>query len=123
MDKKIIEKIKKDLLVRKKQITEDLENIAQKKNNKKSEIRTKFPQFGDKIEENALEVGEYTTNLATEKIMENTLRDIDNTLDRIKSNKYGICKYCEEEIGEKRLLARPTASACVACKNKLQKGA
>ena len=122
MDKKTIEKIKKELLARRQQIAEDLKNIAQNKYNKKGEMRAKFPQFGDKDEENALEVSEYSTNLATEKVLESTLRDIDNALERIKKGSYGICKYCGKDIGEKRLLARPTASACVACKSKLQKG-
>lgn len=121
MDKKTIEKIKKELLSRRQQIAEDLKNTAQNKDNKKGEMRAKFPQFGDKDEENALEVSEYSTNLATEKVLESALRDIDNALERIKKGSYGICKYCGEEIGEKRLLARPTASACVACKSKLQK--
>lgn len=122
MDKKTIERIKKELLARRQQIAEDLKNIAQNKDNKKGEMRAKFPQFGDKDEENALEVSEYSTNLATEKVLESTLRDIDNALERIKKGGYGICKYCGKDIGEKRLLARPTASACVACKSKLQKG-
>ena len=122
MDKKTIEKIKKELLARRQQIAEDLKNIAQNKYNKKGEMRAKFPQFGDKDEENALEVSEYSTNLATEKVLESTLRDIDNALERIKKGSYGICKYCGKDIGEKRLLALPTASACVACKSKLQKG-
>lgn len=122
MDKKTIERIKKELLARRQQIAEDLKNIAQNKDNKKGEMRAKFPQFGDKDEENALEVSEYSTNLATEKVLESTLRDIDNALERIKKGSYGICKYCGKDIGEKRLLARPIASACVACKSKLQKG-
>ena len=39
---------------------------------------------------------------------------------RIESGEYGVCKYCKEEIGKKRLQARPVASACVKCKTKLQ---
>jgi RNA polymerase-binding protein DksA len=122
MDKKTIEKIKKELLSRRQQIVEDLKNTAQNRDIKKGEMRAKFPQFGDKDEENALEVSEYSTNLATEKVLESALRDIDNALERITKGSYGICKYCGKDIGEKRLLARPTASACVACKSKLQKG-
>ena len=117
MNKKTIEKIKKELLARKEQIEEDLKNIA---NKEKGETKAKFPDLGNKMEENAMEIGEYTTNIATEKVLESSLRDISSALKRIKNGSYGVCKYCGNEIGEKRMLARPVASACVACKRKLQ---
>lgn len=120
LDSATINKIKKDLLARKKQIIEDLENFSKKDEHDKNDYRAKFPEYGDKIDENAQEISEYSTNLATEKVLENTLRDINNTLDRIEKGTYGVCKYCKQPIGKKRMLARPVASACVACKTKLQ---
>ncbi len=121
MDKKILEQIKKDLLAQKKKIEEDLNAVSHKDEYEKEEHKVTFPDFGDKPDDNALEVGEYSTNLATEKILESSLRDINNALNRIEKGTYGICKYCGKEIDEKRLLIRPVASACVECKSKLQK--
>lgn len=115
MNKEIIEQIKKELLDRKTQIENDLKEISDGPNN-----RVKFPEYGDKSDENAQEIDEYSRNLATDKVLESTLRDIDNALARIEDGTYGICKYCNNPIGEKRLLARPVASACVECKTKLQ---
>lgn len=120
MDKKILAKIKANLATEKKQVLDDLKNISNNKD-KNLKAHAKFPDFGDKPDENALEVGEYTTNLATEKVLKDSLRDIENALERIEKGTYGVCKYCHKEIGEKRLLARPVASACVECKSKLQK--
>ena len=117
LDTTTIKKIKNSLLERKKQILKDLEDIQDKKN---PENRIKFPEYGDKMDENVQEIGEYTTNLATDKVLESALRDIDNTLKRIADGTYGICKYCKKEIGRKRLLARPVASACIKCKMQLQ---
>jgi RNA polymerase-binding protein DksA len=122
MDKKILAKIKANLLLEKKQVLNDFKKISNNKN-KNDKARAKFPDFGDKLDENALEVGEYTTNLATEKVLQDSLRDIENALQRIEKGTYGVCKYCGKEINEKRLLARPVASACIECKNKLQKAA
>ncbi len=119
--KEILKKIKKELEERKLQIIKDLSSITQKDDHEKDEHRAKFPEYGDKNDENAQEISEYSTNIATEKILENTLRDIDNALERIKNGTYGVCKYCGEDIQEKRLLARPVASACIKCKTKLQK--
>lgn len=121
MDKKVIEKIKKDLLASKKQLYEDLKRFTKKDEHAKDEHHTKFPDYGDKSDESVQEIDEYTTNLATEKVLERALRDIDNALTRITKGTYGICKYCKQEIGEKRLLARPVANTCVTCKTRLQK--
>lgn len=116
-----MEKIKKDLLARKKQIEEDLKAFTKEDSHEKDEHRTRFPNYGDKSDENVQEIDEYSTNLATERVLENALRDISNALDRIAKGTYGICKYCKKEIGEKRLLARPVANTCVSCKTRLQK--
>lgn len=123
MDKNTIEKIKQDLLKSKKQIEEDLAAFTKKDRHEKDEHRTRFPDYGNKSDENVQEVGEYSTNLVTEKILEKTLRDIEETLSRIEKGAYGICKYCGQEIEKDRLLARPVSSACVKCKNELQKNA
>jgi len=120
LNKETLAKIKKDLLARREQILDDLKDIAGKDAHDKDELKAKFPEYGDKADENAQEIGEYTTNLATEKVLEKTLRDIDNSLARIDDGSYGICKYCKQPIGEKRMLARSVASTCVACKTKLQ---
>lgn len=123
MNKKVIEKIQKGLLDRKKQIIKDLKSFTKKDEHEKDERHAKFPDYGDKSDESVQEIDEYTTNLAAEKVLESSLRDIKNALDRIKKGSYGICKYCKKEIGEKRLMARPVANACMACKTKLQKTA
>lgn len=123
LDKDTIEQIKADLLKKKQEILAELNKIsgvsgADKENG--NNHRVKFPEYGDKADENAQEIDEYSTNLATDKVLESTLRDIENTLDRIEKGSYGICKYCKQPIGKKRMLARPVASTCIECKTKLQ---
>lgn len=83
------------------------------------DFETEFPQIGDKEDENAAEVEEYSTNLSLERTLEAALRDVTKTLERIKGGEYGKCKYCGKEIDEKRLLARPTSSSCIDCKKHL----
>lgn len=115
-----VKQIKNDLWERKKQLEEDLQEFGQREDDNTEEYKAKFPEFGDKPDENAQEISEYTTNLATEQVLEKNLRDINNALDRIENGTYGTCKYCGRTINEKRLLARPTASTCIECKTKLQ---
>lgn len=119
LTKNEIAKIKDELLERKAQILEDLKDIADRGENGESS-KVKFPEYGDKSDENAQEIAEYQTNLATDKTLESTLRDIDASLKRIEDGTYGVCKYCGKDIPKKRMLARPVASACVECKTKLQ---
>ncbi|MDD4901595.1 MAG: TraR/DksA C4-type zinc finger protein [Patescibacteria group bacterium] len=123
IDQKTLDKIKKDLEERKKKILADLGEIAKKENDSgDDEYKPAFPEYGDKPDENAQEIAEYTTNLAEEDMLEHTLRDIDSALARIAKGTYGVCKYCGQPINPKRLLARPTAGTCIDCKTKLQNG-
>ena len=50
----------------------------------------------------------------------NLLKDIDNSLDKIKNTTYGICEECEEKISEKRLEANPVARYCITCKRMME---
>lgn len=44
------------------------------------------------------------------------LKKVDDALKRIEEGTFGLCDICEEDIGLKRLEARPTANLCVSCK-------
>lgn len=75
-----------------------------------------FPSYGDKEDENANEVADYAANLTVEESLKKTLRDVQKSSERLANGTYGTCKYCKKPIEERRLLARPTSSACVECK-------
>ena len=44
------------------------------------------------------------------------LAKIDRMLEKVGQGTYGECEGCGDEIGVKRLVARPVASLCIACK-------
>lgn len=44
------------------------------------------------------------------------IKKIDETMRLIDADEYGFCNGCGEEIGLKRLEARPTANLCIDCK-------
>lgn len=48
---------------------------------------------------------------------------INSALDRIDSGLYGICETCGGDIGVKRLAAIPSATQCIACKEKDEQNA
>jgi DnaK suppressor protein len=39
----------------------------------------------------------------------------------IDDGTYGICENCDEEISEKRLIARPVTTLCIRCKTEQEK--
>ena len=49
------------------------------------------------------------------------LRKIDSMLEKIEDGTYGICESCGEEIGLKRLEARPVTDLCIRCKEEQEK--
>lgn len=109
-------KIKALLMEEKANLEKDLNKFTKKNPLLAGDYDAQFPEYGDKEDENAAEVAEYATNKPLEENLEKTLRDIASSLKRIDKGDYGICKYCKKPIEEKRLLARPTSSACVECK-------
>lgn len=41
---------------------------------------------------------------------------VNEALERIADGNFGVCEVCGEEIGEKRLEARPVTTFCIECK-------
>jgi len=66
----------------------------------------------------ASETYEQEKEFAIQNHLEEHLADIDEALEKIDSNEYGICDFCGKEIGYERLLALPTAKLCIECQNK-----
>lgn len=116
----IIADIKKGLLERRAQLVSDMEDKSRPNPNESDNLSTKFPEYGYKPDENAQEIIDYSTDLATEQVIEKAIEEIDSALKRIEDGTYGICRYCQKPINVKRLMARPVASSCISCKTELQ---
>ena len=46
--------------------------------------------------------------------------EIRGALRRIDEGDYGVCENCGDDIGEKRLLARPVATHCIDCMTEIE---
>lgn len=111
-----LKKFEELLLVEKKKLDDELGQFAKQNPHNSEDFNAEFPNLGDKEDENASEVAEYSKNLTLERTLESSRGDVDKALARIKDGTYGNCKYCGKEIGEKRLMARPTSTSCIDCK-------
>lgn len=114
-----LDKIKKLLLSEKTRLESELAKFTTKNKHAEDDYDAEFPEYGDKEDENAQEIAQYTADKPMEIALEKELRDVNKSLERLKKGGYGICKYCDKPIDEKRLLARPTSGACVSCKKAL----
>ncbi len=112
----LLKQIEANLLEEKAKLEKELAKFSKKKTDQEGDYDSTFPDYGDKEDENAAEVADYVVNLSLEENLEKSLRDAISALDRLKKGVYGICKYCQNPIEEKRLLARPTSSSCMSCK-------
>lgn len=49
------------------------------------------------------------------------VKKIDKALAKIEQGDYGVCESCGEEIGVKRLEARPVTDLCIRCKEEQER--
>lgn len=68
------------------------------------------------LNDRASQEEEFALELRTRDRQRKLLHKIDRALDRISSGEFGYCEQCDEEIGFRRLEARPTAELCIDCK-------
>ncbi len=76
--------------------------------------------FPDEIDTASSEVNLQFTGRLRER-EQGPLSKIDAALEKIESGEYGECVSCGEDIGVKRLKARPVAELCIECKSEQEK--
>jgi len=113
LSSEFIAKQKENLLVEKKELTEQLNLIAVKDPKLAGDFDATFPDYGRNLEDNASEEEEYVSRVGVENSLEIKLRDVSRALELIEEKKYGLCQECGEEISQDRLLAMPSALKCL----------
>lgn len=110
-----LEQFKKSLVEEKDRIEKELAEIGQKNPKIEGSFDIRFPQYGQSKDENAQEVTEFEKNKAIEVNLEKKLEEINETLEKMGEDKYGLCQNCSSKIEEPRLKAIPTAVLCASC--------
>lgn len=120
MDAAFIEKVKGVLEAEKTRLERELAHFSHRNPKAaQTDFQADFPNSGDKEDENASEVAQFSDNLSLEDELEKVLRDVESALKLIEKGTYGTCKYCNQPIDERRLIARPTSTSCIQCKKTL----
>lgn len=108
MDKETLEKFRKQLLEKK-------ENILKEVGKTLSEMTDQTSNVPDPNDRASIESG-MSFELRIRDRERKLLSKIDEAIARIDEGSYGICEDCDEEIGLKRLEARPVTTLCIDCK-------
>ncbi len=108
MEKEQLEQFRTQLLQKKQEIMSD----AGKTMTEMTDQTTNVPDPNDRA---TLESGR-SFELRIRDRERRLLSKIDEAIGRIDEGTYGICEDCGEEIGLKRLEARPVTTLCIDCK-------
>lgn len=71
-----------------------------------------FPDPNDRASQEA----EFSMELRARDRERKLIRKIESSLKALDNRDYGFCESCGEDIGIRRLEARPTAEQCIDCK-------
>jgi DnaK suppressor protein len=84
------------------------------------EIQMDPDDFPDEIDTASSEINLAITGRLRER-ERGLINKIDAALDKIEDGSFGTCESCGEDIGIKRLEARPVAELCIDCKSEQEK--
>lgn len=120
MDNSLLQELKTALAQERDKLVAELKSFAKPDAKMSGNWDSTMPQFetGEygshaSLEEEADEVEEYETRLATEHSLESRLLEINRAIERIKKEAYGKCAKCGKEISLERLRANPAAEFCI----------
>ena len=114
MNKKDLKKFKDILLQRKSELGKVAESIKDKT------MVLSTDDLPDEVDLASSE-SDQSMNLRLRDRERVLLRKIDKALEKIEDGTYGVCESCDEDIGIKRLEARPVTDLCIRCKEEQEK--
>jgi DnaK suppressor protein len=85
-------------------------------NRQVSRVREHFTDYGDI----ATQESAHAFQLRIRDRERQLIKKIDQALERIEDDTFGLCERCGEEIAAKRLEARPMTTFCINCKTALE---
>jgi DnaK suppressor protein len=108
MEKEIVEKFKQQLI-------EKREEILSEAGRTLSDMTDQNQNVPDPNDRATIESGR-SFELRIRDRERKLLSKIEEALERVAEGEFGICEDCGEEIGLKRLEARPVTTLCIDCK-------
>jgi DnaK suppressor protein len=114
LNKRELQKFKKLLLAQREELVGNARRALS------GDIHVDPDDFPDEMDTASSEVNLQFTGRLRER-EQGLLSKIDAALEKIEDGVYGECSSCGEDIGVKRLQARPVAELCIECKSEQEK--
>ncbi len=114
MRKRDLDKFKKILIEQRDQLAGNAKRALN------GDIHLDPDDFPDEMDSASSEINLSFTGRLRER-ERHLLGKIDQALAKIEANEYGLCENCGEEVGLKRLEARPVAELCIDCKSEQER--
>jgi DnaK suppressor protein len=114
LKKRDVQRLKKLLLAQREQL------VGHTRRALSGDIHVDPDDFPDEIDTASSEINLQFTGRLRER-EQGLLAKVDAALEKIEQGGYGACINCGEEIGVKRLQARPVAELCIDCKSEQEK--
>ena len=114
MNKRELTKFRKLLLAQRDEL------VGNAKRALSGDIHVDPDDFPDEMDTASSEVNLQFTGRLRER-EQGLLAKIESALEKIEQGEYGECMSCGEDIGIKRLRARPVAELCIDCKSEQEK--
>jgi len=106
----ILEKLKKSLLDKKKNLEDEEKNLVSEDVSLES-----TEEHSAEEEDQALVDSERDRNDSTIRLIEESMKEVDGALKKIKDGTYGLCEKCHKPIDKARLEVYPEAKYCLEC--------
>ena len=119
MPQRKLEQYKKALLKLKKDYVHDINSMSKNpgsSGNESSDVSGHVQHMADV----ATDMYDREFNLGLASTEREVLNKVDEALERIEKNAYGICVECEKPVPAARLKAIPYVETCVKCQEKLE---
>lgn len=115
MNKRQLERFRKELLAKREELL-DLVKLA--RTSEQESTGKEAPDLGDRALSTVIRDLSYQLT-ATERDL---MRRIDEALDRMEKNEYGVCVECSNKVQIGRLEAVPWARHCIQCQELQDRG-
>ena len=100
-------------------LTSWLEELLKQADDTVADLRNSTDRAIDPLDQASLEI-DRSFRLRIRDRESRLISKIRQALARIDNGTFGICEVCGEEIGLKRLKARPVTTLCISCKNQME---
>ena len=99
-----------------------MRDLGRRSRQAKQAIRDMEHEVGDSVDTSAEEL-DAATILQLKKNESETMRQIEEALERLDDGEYNECEECGDVIGQRRLEVKPFALMCVACQEDAEREA